>query len=271
MAPGAALRYPVDLMIPAPPATLHGLAFDVGKPPRVEASLATLVPGEPLRLHRLTNLESFVTTVLEARDGGGAHRLVVDCPLGLATSQMEAHGFTSDWRGTVEWVASFTTPRDWRRAWRAVSRREPRRLTDRRTGVKLSPTNLRRFKKTWCGMRAILLPLLEESGVHVVPQLIAEREDFLARHRDEVWIGEGAEGTRSGPRDDGAASTGSPSGIEIEPALRQRLLADPAGLPARSFSLLEAARDLDSTDLRALLEEHPESASEGWIFGAPSP
>ena len=99
--------------------------------------------------------------ILASLDDGHDHLWLIDAPFGLPLPTLEACGIPDDWSKTVEWMAGFRTPRDWRRGVRGVTRKEPRRLADRAAATPLASMNLRIFKQTWTAMVELLRPLAD--------------------------------------------------------------------------------------------------------------
>ncbi len=153
------------------PATIvHGVDFSGATKGGSGIRIATRRPDAALsELRRVDRggLRDEILTGLED-PGGQRHRWLIDAPFGIPVATLEACGVDPDWRASVAWLASFEDPRDWRRAVRQVSRKEPKRAADRAAGTPLASMNLRVFKQTWTVMVEILDPLVE-AGVRVEP------------------------------------------------------------------------------------------------------
>lgn len=92
----------------------------------------------------------------------------IDAPFSLPEIVFEQHGIEPEWMALAHWMESFDSAREWRRALRAVNRKEPRRACDRAARTPMAPMNLRVFKQTWTVVCEILLPLAED-GLHIAP------------------------------------------------------------------------------------------------------
>ena len=92
----------------------------------------------------------------------------VDAPFSLPVSVLELHGIESDWLALAQWMRGFESPRAWRRAMRAVDRKEKKRTCDREARTPMAPMNLRVFKQTWTVICEVLLPLAH-AGIHLAP------------------------------------------------------------------------------------------------------
>lgn len=107
----------------------------------------------------------------EMLDGLGddaTHVWSIDAPFGLPRATLEACGVEDSWEASVRWMASFADPREWRRAVRQRSRKEPKRVADHASATPLASMNLRVFKQTWTVMVELLAPIAAE-GVRVEP------------------------------------------------------------------------------------------------------
>ncbi len=105
---------------------------------------------------------------------------------------MTALGYEGDWPGFIRWLETFKSARDWRRECRKKIRKEPKRLTDKVQNISLSPTNLRRFKATWAGLKHLVEPLLEIPEVTFLPQELPAWKEKQAIKSKSVIILEGA-------------------------------------------------------------------------------
>lgn len=152
------------------PLIRHGVDFSGAASGGSGIRVATRLPGEPLTDLRRLNRAGLRHLILEGlkESGGRNHRWLIDAPMGIPLPTLEACGVEPDWEASVAWLASFRDPRDWRRAVRKISRKEPRRVADRAAGTPLASMNLRVFKQTWTAMVELLQPLLE-AGVRVEP------------------------------------------------------------------------------------------------------
>ncbi|MCH2161760.1 MAG: DUF429 domain-containing protein [Phycisphaerales bacterium] len=116
------------------------------------------------RMHRGALREA----ILDSRSDGEPHLWLLDAPFAVAIPTLEDCGVEVSWQAMTRWFAERGNPRDWRRAVRARTRKEVRRLTDRISRTPLAPMNLRVFKQTWTAVTEILVPLAE-AGVRVEP------------------------------------------------------------------------------------------------------
>ena len=148
----------------------HGVDFSGAASGGSGIRIATRRPGEPVqevqRVDR-TGLRREILAGLEG-DSDQKHLWLVDAPFGIPIATLKACGVEPDWRSSVEWLGSFPSPREWRRAVRRTSRKEPRRWADRASATPLASMNLRVFKQTWTVMVEVLAPLVE-AGVRVEP------------------------------------------------------------------------------------------------------
>ncbi|MDG2021511.1 MAG: DUF429 domain-containing protein [Phycisphaerales bacterium] len=204
--------------------------------------------------------------ILASLDDGHDHLWLIDAPFGLPLATLEACGIPKDWSKTVEWMASFRTPRDWRRGVRGVTRKEPRRLADRAAATPLASMNLRIFKQTWTAMVELLRPLAE-AGVRIEP---------LAGPRDSRVVV--AEGCPASILKRGGDSSRGYKGKDASNRDRRREILEVAhhrwGL---RISETVAGRCIDGTagdDLDAVILTldplvtvvPPEASVEGWVY-----
>lgn len=149
---------------------VHGVDFSGATKGGSGIRIATRRPGTPLSELRRVDRSGLRAEILLGLEepGDRRHRWLIDAPFGIPAATLEACGVELDWRASVAWLASFQDPRDWRRAVRQVSRKEPKRVADRAAGTPLASMNLRVFKQTWTVMVEILDPLVE-AGVRVEP------------------------------------------------------------------------------------------------------
>ncbi len=220
-----------------------------------------------------------VDCIASSADDGRRHVWLIDAPFALARSLLEAHGVAPTWPATIEWLRDFASPRQWRRACRKVSRKEPKRDVDTRTSTPFAPTNLRLFKQTWACIVQVLAPLAAREGVAVLP-FHSPAKAATAR----VWVGEGCPSSTLRDRD--WPRTGY-KGREAANRDRRAALADllvgEAGVPIEKTSLGRAIDDheadaLDSLlllpssvrfadhDPRAIIEDDPNATLEGWVY-----
>lgn len=126
--------------------------------------------------------------VLESVKTGEAHVWWVNAPLGLAGQTFGACGVEEEWLAGAEWMASFGSAREWRRAVRRMTRKEPRRRSEVCGKGGLAPMNLRMFKRTWGAVVELCLPLVREEsgGVSIAP--------VWGEHGARVVVAEAREG-----------------------------------------------------------------------------
>ena len=116
------------------------------------------------RMHR-ANLRQ---AILDSRLDGESHLWRIDAPFGVAVPTLESCGVDCSGEAMAAWFTERGNPRDWRRAVRARTRKEIRRLTDRIARTPMAPMNLRVFKQTWTVVTEILVPLVDE-GLRIEP------------------------------------------------------------------------------------------------------
>ncbi|NCF39904.1 MAG: DUF429 domain-containing protein [Planctomycetia bacterium] len=150
---------------------IHGVDFsgsDAGGAAGIRVATREAGPqGVVERIERLdrAGLRRRIISGLETPD---EHRWLIDAPFGVPLATLEACGVEPSWEATVRWMAGFDSPRDWRRGVRSMTRKEPRRTTDRNSWTPLASMNLRIFKQTWTAMVELLVPLAA-AGVRVEP------------------------------------------------------------------------------------------------------
>ena len=148
---------------------LHGVDFSGAKGgggPKIV--IATRDRTGDIDIRRGATRQDLLNSIRDARDDGVRHLWRIDAPLSLPESVLESHGVEADWISMARWMHGFEDPREWRRALRAVDRKERKRTCDRAARAPLAPMNLRVFKQTWTAICELLLPLAEE-GFHIAP------------------------------------------------------------------------------------------------------
>ncbi len=150
--------------------TLHGISLtsaDSGTPHIHHAWRtwpgATVIAGVE-RLDRA----GLCRRIQNSRADGGTHLWRINSPLSIAHEHLVSRNGPLDWDSMAEWMASFSTARDWRRAMRVSDRKELRRDCDRVHAAPLAPTNLRLFKQTWMVITQVARPLRLE-GIRIEP------------------------------------------------------------------------------------------------------
>lgn len=150
---------------------IHGVDFsgaDAGGEAGIRlASRSSATESLIDRIERLDRT-SLRRRIMASLEDGNDHLWLIDAPFGIPCPTLEACGIPLEWTKTVEWMAGFQTPRDWRRGVRTVTRKEPRRVADRAASTPLASMNLRIFKQTWTAMVELLQPLAM-AGVRIEP------------------------------------------------------------------------------------------------------
>jgi len=152
-------------------ALVHGVDFSGGERPEGKIWVATRDPADgsgSITLRRGFDHHALAELIAEGLHDRRRHLWRIDAPFGLPIEMIDAHGLDRDWPTVARWMSSFDSPREWRSACRKISRREPRRLTDRVAHTPMAPSNLRIFKQTWSVIVRVLLPLLDR-GVRIEP------------------------------------------------------------------------------------------------------
>ena len=150
---------------------MHGVDFS-GSDAGGEAGIrvATRQAGSEGVVDRIERIDraGLRRRIIAGLETGDQHRWLIDAPFGIPLATLEACGIEATWEATVRWMASFDSPRDWRRGVRSMTRKEPRRVADRNSWTPLASMNLRIFKQTWTAMVELLVPLAA-AGVRVEP------------------------------------------------------------------------------------------------------
>jgi len=260
---------------------LHGVDFSGSKESRRKTWIATWREGEPAFTVNDAGYSELAARIARSSNDGRRHAWLIDAPFALPRALLAEHGIAPSANAAVEWLRSFASPREWRRACRAVSRREPRRGVDVRFGTPLAPTNLRLFKQTWHCLVSLLAPLAALDDVAILPMATAipGRLD-----RTRVWVGEGCPSStlrqlgwpRSGYKGVSAANrelreellrrVGALEGIAVSEQASLDAVADTEGDALDSLILLPAARRFSAADHAAILASDPDAALEGWVY-----
>ena len=148
----------------------HGVDFSGATSGGSGIRVATRRPGEPVEEVRRLDRAGLRREILAGLQGDSTqgHLWLIDAPFGIPIATLEACGVEPDWSSSIQWLASFPNPREWRRAVRRTIRKEPKRWADRASATPLASMNLRVFKQTWTVMVEVLAPLVLE-GVRVEP------------------------------------------------------------------------------------------------------
>ena len=205
-----------------------------------------------------------VSRIREGLTDGDRHLWRIDAPFSVPVTVYEAHDLDKDWLTLARWMNRFEDPRAWRRALRAVDRKEKKRTCDRSAHAPLAPMNLRVFKQTWTVVCEVLLPLVSDEidlpclrGTDS-PVSVVESCPASVLHR----LGESArgyKGTTSETRARRTALVGvlEGEGLDLPSPIKRRAIEDPEGDVLDSLSLL----------LTPVSEPTPREAScEGWIW-----
>jgi hypothetical protein len=114
------------------------------------------------------NFGQLRAAILASQRTGEPHLWLINAASGLPVQTLRECGIEEEWRAAAEWMAEFSTAREWRRSVRRLTRKEPRRAGDVVAKSEQAPMNLRRFKRTWSAVVELLLPLAVE-GVRIAP------------------------------------------------------------------------------------------------------
>ncbi len=244
----------------------HGVDFSGADGGGSGIRLATRVPGEPVRRIDRLDRRGLRDRILASREDGERHLWLIDAPFGVPIRTLERCDVDLDWSASVRWLASHGSPRDWRRAVRAVDRKEPKREADVVASTPLASMNLRVFKQTWTAMVELLGPLVE-AGVRVDP---------MAGPLDaRVVVVEGCPATvlkRRGDSAKGYKGTGQPPRDRREAIIQRGI--ESWGLEATNAVFDRCHDDEGGDDLDALLltldpwQGPPPAPAmvEGWVW-----
>ena len=244
---------------------VHGVDFSGasgGGGPKIVVATRDSRGGIDLR--RGAGRQDLLQLIRTSCEDGTPHLWRVDAPLSLPESVLDAHGVPPDWLSLATWMRGFEDPREWRRALRAVDRKERKRTCDRAARAPLAPMNLRVFKQTWTAVCELMLPLVEE-GIHLAPMhptrspvVVAEACPASVLHR----IGESPRGYKgrepaNAERRRALCGVLAEHGLELSEDHVRQAEADPQG------DVLDAAILL----LPPVHEPVPrEALVEGWIW-----
>ena len=266
----------------------HGVDFSGGSRHRLKIQVSALLEGSPASVRGGLSHAELVDMIARSAGDGRRHVYLIDSAFGLPLEMLELQGVEPRWTAALEWMASFPSPRDWRRTARERSRKELRRASDRLARTPLPPANLRMFRQTWHAMVSVLRPLLGMPGVAVLPfGAVGERPagaGAAAWREAAVWAGEGCPSSSlqaagwphrgyKGPseksrdlRRDLLARLERMEGLLIDPAAAVRAVEDEEGDVLDSLILLPAARRFARADHAAVLAREPRAAVEGWVY-----
>ena len=261
----------------------HGVDFSGGKAHRSRIWVSTW-RGDEITTRSGFSHADLVRSIAESTgEGDVLHYWLIDAPFALARVQLEAHGCKLTWDAAVDWLASYSSARDWRRACRAVSRKEPRREIDRVAQTPMAPSNIRMFKQTWHCIVSVLMPLRHESRLAILP-FDAEKSASSTTGGARALVGEGCPSSflkqnswpASGYKGRGPACRDKRG--ELLKLLRAReqwalqqdlvdtIVADHEGDALDSLLLLPSAKRFSETDSVELLRREPTASLEGWVY-----
>ena len=217
-----------------------------------------------ISVRRGATRQDLLTMIRSANADGNRHLWRIDAPISLPESVFAAHGISPDWLALARWMSTFDSARDWRRALRAVDRKERKRTCDRAAKAPLAPMNLRVFKQTWTAVCELLRPLAEE-GFHIAPVHPTDAPSILTEACPASVldrIGQSSRGYKGA----------EPAHLQRRSELCSVLSEEGLDLPAQAIK--HAERDAQGDVLDALLlllppvhEVVPREASiEGWIW-----
>lgn len=244
---------------------IHGVDFSGAKGGGgAKIVVASRSADGEVSLERGIDRTRLVTRIRESLLDGERHLWRIDAPFSVPEAVFEAHGLDKDWLALAQWMKQFGDPRDWRRALRAVDRKEKKRVCDRAAHAPLAPMNLRVFKQTWTVVCEVLLPLIADeislpclrptdSNVAVVESCPAS-----VLHR----MGEQSRGYKGRTIDNQVRRKellrmAESEGLVLSPSIRHRAVEDHEGDVLDALLLL----------LAAVAEATPrEAGCEGWIW-----
>lgn len=248
---------------------IHGVDFSGGDSGgEAGIRIATRRLGSEGRVERIERLDrnTLRRRIRAGLDGRDRHLWLIDAPFGIPLPTLDACDVERRWDAVVQWMSGFESPREWRRGVRSMTRKEPRRLTDRNSWTPLASMNLRIFKQTWTAMVELLAPLAA-AGVRVEPLagppdsrvVVAEGcpASLLKRGGDSARGYKGRSETNLDRRSEILATARSRWGL--------RVADDAAGLAVAGHG----GDDLDAVllTLDPLVTVVPAEASiEGWVY-----
>ncbi len=264
----------------------HGIDFSGAKKHRKKIWVSTWSPladVDPRAQANTRNNFTFAELVrLIAKSGEeecAQHYWLIDAPFSLAIEQLRQHDMEPTWESTLQWLATFENARDWRRACRKATGREPKRGIDKRFKTPQAPMNIRLFKQTWHCMVSVLLPLMKMEHVAIMP-MQAE-----IKSKATVWVGEGCPSSslrawqwpHRGYKGDSKNcrlqresllnQLMQENGMELSESTQKITLDDPEGDALDSLLMLPAAQRFMEMDHTSILQDDRDSAPvEGWIY-----
>ncbi len=255
-----------EFPIASAPVVRHGVDFSGATSGGSGIRIATRVgDGEVSDLRRVDRL-ALRRAILEGLEDDTTHVWLIDAPFGIPRPTLEACGVDDSWEASVRWLASFGDPREWRRAVRQKSRKEPKRTADHASATPLASMNLRVFKQTWTAMVEVLSPLAA-AGVRVEPLagprgspvVVAEGcpASLLKRAGDSAKGYKGREGSHRMRREEILEGAARRLGLRVSADVAGRCCEDDGG------------DDLDAVLLTVdpLVTVPPSEARiEGWVY-----
>ena len=135
------------------------------------------------------DFDRLLRLIKESASDGKRHFFLIDTVFSLPHRLLIEHGIDTHWEEQMHWLASFESALSWRKACRAVNRKEFKRLTDRINKAPFPPTNVRMFRQTWCGMVFVLKSLRKAKNVAVLPFDVLLKPQVW--RKSPIWVGEG--------------------------------------------------------------------------------
>ena len=118
----------------------HGVDFSGGQGGGgAKIVVATRQDTGEISLERGLDRNRLVARIRESLTDGNQHFWRIDAPFSVPVTVFDAHELERDWEVLARWMRQFNDPRDWRRALRAVDRKEKKRMCDRSAHAPLAP------------------------------------------------------------------------------------------------------------------------------------
>jgi hypothetical protein len=261
----------------------HGVDFSGAKHHRGKIWVSTWNGKDPATTRNGFSHAELVGAIAGSAGDGCRHYWLIDAPFNLSVQQLETQGIECNWRATLDWLASFDSARDWRRACRKVSRVEPRRAVDIRAHTPFAPINLRMFKQTWHCMVSLLLPLVDDDRVAILPMGLAGAEqDRMESARVRIgescpssvlrrlgWPHTGYKGIapkNKQAREDLLRRLEREAGISVTEGVRDTAIVDTEGDALDSLLILASASRFAKSDHAKILQDDSLARVEGWVY-----
>ena len=269
-------------MAPSHPGIYHGIDFSGAKSHRNKIWVSTWNGQDPATTRNGFSHGELVRAIADSAEDAQRHFWLIDAPFNLPVEQLETHGVEPTWRATLDWLASFKTPRDWRRACRKVSRVEPRRAIDKTAQTPFAPINLRMFKQSWHCMVSLLLPLADNARVAILPMVLSEDSERL--DTAGAWVGEscpsstlkhldwphmgykGVAPKNRKVREELLRKLERKAGVPVESRSAETAVLDTEGDALDSLLLLASAPPFASCDHAEILRRDALAHAEGWVY-----